>query len=164
MIYEFIYKGETKSVELKDNSTASISGGNGAVQVVRTPNGQLFLKNGDLSKEIFAVVDGAKTYVDIDGALFEFAVPSQDVAGPGGGAAHATDPSKVFAPMPGKVVKLMVKNGDKVVPKQHLVIVEAMKMENIIVAHGTGSVKAVNFAEGQQCDTETPIIELELSE
>ena len=164
MIYEFIHKGETRAVELKDNRMASFPGGNGSVEIECTPGGRLFFRNGDFAKEVFAVTDSAKTYVDIDGVLFEFAVPTQDVAGPGGAAGQTVDPSKVFAPMPGKVVKLMVTVGDKVAPKQHLVIVEAMKMENIIVAHGAGTVKAVNFAEGQQCDTETPIIELDPAE
>jgi|WetSurMetagenome_2_1015567.scaffolds.fasta_scaffold268275_2 biotin carboxyl carrier protein len=164
MIYEFIHKGETKAVELKDNRSATFPGTDKPVQIEIMPGGRLFHRNGDATREIFAVVDGAKTYVDIDGLLFEFATPTQDVSGPGGAAGHMADPSKVFAPMPGKVVKLMVKEGDKVAPKQHLVIVEAMKMENIIVAHGAGTVKKVNFTEGQQCDTETPIIELEPAE
>jgi biotin carboxyl carrier protein len=45
-----------------------------------------------------------------------------------------------------------------------MVIVEAMKMENPVNAQAKGKVKAVNFAVGQQVDTESPIIELELEE
>jgi len=45
-----------------------------------------------------------------------------------------------------------------------MVIVEAMKMENQVNAKAKGKVKAVNFAVGDQVDTETPIIELEIEE
>ena len=64
--------------------------------------------------------------------------------------------------MPGNIVKLLVAVGDTVEVKQQTVIVEAMKMENPVLARAKGIVKAVNFAEGDQVDTETPIIELEL--
>ena len=42
--------------------------------------------------------------------------------------------------------------------------IEAMKMENPVQAKGNGTVKAVNFAEGDQVDTEQAIIELELTD
>ena len=45
-----------------------------------------------------------------------------------------------------------------------MVIVEAMKRENQVNSRANGTVKAVNFAVGDQVDTETPIIELELAE
>ena len=48
--------------------------------------------------------------------------------------------------------------------KQPLVIVEAMKMENQVNAKAKGKVKKVNFAAGDQVDTEKPIIELEIAE
>ena len=48
--------------------------------------------------------------------------------------------------------------------KQPLVIVEAMKMENSVLCRANGTVRAVNFAAGDQVDTETPIIELEIAE
>lgn len=188
MIYEFAYQGKTHLVELKEGRLVSFPGqsergvetvlrfaqdlrpslrsgsttGVSTYEIDYTPDGRLLVRNGATLKEIHAVVSGDNTFVDIDGILYEFAVPSQDVNGAGGGGSAMTDPSKVLAPMPGKVVKILVKVGDPVEPKQHLVIVEAMKMENIIVAHGKGKVKAIHFSEGAQVDTEHPIVELEL--
>jgi biotin carboxyl carrier protein len=43
-----------------------------------------------------------------------------------------------------------------------MVIVEAMKMENQVNSRAKGKVKAVNFSAGDQVDTETPIIELDI--
>lgn len=164
MIYEFIHNGDLQKVELEDNRKAVINGGARTIEIDYSPNGRLYIIENGVRREVCVAVNGDKTFVDIDGVLYEFTQPRDDVGGSSGGSGHAADPSKVFAPMPGKIVKLMVGLGDKVEPKQHLVIVEAMKMENIIVAHGTGTVKAINFSEGQQCDTETPLVELEAAE
>jgi biotin carboxyl carrier protein len=164
MIFEFVYNGETKTVELKDNRLATFGEGSSAVEIDYTPDGRIFLRRGVTVNEIFAVTNGSKTFVDIDGTLFEFTVPSDEVGAGGSGGGVESDPSKVYAPMPGKIVKLMVAEGDTVEPKKHLVIVEAMKMEHTVVAKAAGTVKAVNFAVGDQVDTDTPLVELELSE
>jgi biotin carboxyl carrier protein len=164
MNFEFVYKGEVRTVELKDNRLVSFGDGTNPIEVEYTPDGRIFIKNGVNVKEIYAAVDGDKTFVDIDGALFEFTQPSQDAAAAGEAAGDMADPSKVFAPMPGKIVKIMVNAGDVVEPKQHLVIVEAMKMENIIIAGTKAMVRTVNFKIGDQVDTDHPIIELELQE
>jgi biotin carboxyl carrier protein len=164
MNYEFIYNGETRTVELKDNRIATCGEGSTPIEMDYTPDGRILLRRDGETKEVFAVSNGEKTYVDIDGTLFEFSVPSDEVGAGGGAGGIEADPSTVFAPMPGKVVKLMVAEGDPVEPKKHLVIVEAMKMEHIVVAKAAGKVKAVNFAVGDQVDTDTPIIELDLDE
>ena len=118
--------------------------------------------NGQSHLAAVAYNDG-KYFVDIDSVLIEFKEPSSDgFAGAGGG--HAGEKDKIFAPMPGKIVKLQVAVGDEVDVKQQMVVVEAMKMENQVVSKAKGKVKAINFAEGDQVDTDSPIIELELDE
>ena len=56
--------------------------------------------------------------------------------------------SGVTAPMPGKIVKVLVKPGDAVAARQGLVVIEAMKMENELRASRDGQVKDVHVAEG----------------
>ena len=51
--------------------------------------------------------------------------------------------------MPGVVVELLVAEGDPVTEGQPLLILEAMKMQNEIVAPGDGSVAAVHVEAGQ---------------
>ena len=102
-------------------------------------------------------------YIDFDSVLLEVKEPS-DLGVAGGAGDHGAEKDKIYAPMPGKVVKIMVAEGDRVDDKQPMVIVEAMKMENQVNAKAKGTVKAINFAEGDQVDTESPIIELELEE
>lgn len=68
--------------------------------------------------------------------------------GRGAGAAQAAGTQQVLAPMPGKVVKVLVKAGDEVKARQGLVVVEAMKMENELRSPKDGRVSDVLVAEG----------------
>ena len=63
---------------------------------------------------------------------------------PGGGDGGGI----VNSPMPGKVVKVLVKEGDTVEPGRPLVIVEAMKMENELVAEKAGTIQKVYVQPG----------------
>ena len=58
-------------------------------------------------------------------------------------------PTALKAPMPGRVVKVLVKVGDKVTSGQPTVVVEAMKMENELRAPRTGAVRELRCAEGE---------------
>jgi len=55
----------------------------------------------------------------------------------------------VAAPMPGKVVKLLVKPGDAVKAGDGVIVVEAMKMENELKAPAPGTIKEIRVAEGK---------------
>ena len=57
---------------------------------------------------------------------------------------------KLSAPMPGKVVLVHVEDGEKVKTGQSLMVLEAMKMEHVIVAPADGVVAKVRFAAGDQ--------------
>jgi len=56
---------------------------------------------------------------------------------------------KVSVPMPGKVVKVLVSEGDSVQKGQGLVVVEAMKMQNEVRAPKRGEVKQINVSDGE---------------
>jgi biotin carboxyl carrier protein len=60
----------------------------------------------------------------------------------------AKGPRKLFAPMPGKVVRVLVKEGSEVEDGQGLVVVEAMKMQNEIKSPKKGIVRKLVAAEG----------------
>ncbi len=120
----------------------------------------LLMINGK-NQRVIAVRNGETVYVSTPGGEFTFKLPAvadsdsfADSGGPGG------DKSKLIPPMPGKVVKVLVKEGQKVRPKEKLVIVEAMKMENPLVAPYDAEVVKVNCEEGQLVDTENVLVEL----
>jgi biotin carboxyl carrier protein len=65
----------------------------------------------------------------------------------------------VDAPMPGKIVKIAVKEGDAVEERALLLVLEAMKMEHRIEAPGAATVRAVNVKEGDTVTAGTTLVE-----
>lgn len=65
---------------------------------------------------------------------------------------------RVTAPMPGRVVRVLVAVGDKVTARQPVVVMEAMKMENELRAGRDGSVAEVLVQEGLAVDTGTVLV------
>lgn len=63
--------------------------------------------------------------------------------------AEAEGRQQILAPMPGKVVRVLVKPGDRVETRQGLFVVEAMKMQNEIRSPKSGTVERVLAQEGQ---------------
>ena len=68
------------------------------------------------------------------------------------GGGSGTGPQRVVAPMPGKVLRVLVKPGDPVVARQPLAVIEAMKMENELRAARDGLVAEVHAREGASVD------------
>jgi len=71
----------------------------------------------------------------------------------GGGPAAAAGEMRVTAPMPGRVLRVLVKPGDDVSARQGLVVVEAMKMENEIGSPKAGRIKEVAVTDGQSVES-----------
>jgi pyruvate carboxylase subunit B len=63
--------------------------------------------------------------------------------------------------MPGLIVRVNVKAGDKVAQGQGLVVMEAMKMENELRAQAAGTVKNVSVTPGTAVEKGTVLIEME---
>jgi biotin carboxyl carrier protein len=73
-----------------------------------------------------------------------------DPAGGAGGRAQRPEgPTRLTAPMPGRVVRVLAEKGRDVEPGQGLVVIEAMKMENELKAPRKGRVDEVAVREGQ---------------
>ena len=103
-----------------------------------------------------AVRDGSQWHVFCNGGYRRFALreelqaPEDVVAG-----------GSLAAPMPGKVIQVMVEAGARVKKGQPLLILEAMKMEHTITAPADGVVKEINFAAGEQVLEGVELITLE---
>ena len=67
----------------------------------------------------------------------------------------------VKAALPGTITKILVSPGDKVSAGDTLLILEAMKMENEIVAPSSGVVKEIKIAEGQKVETGDVLVVIE---
>jgi biotin carboxyl carrier protein len=85
------------------------------------------------------------------------AAPAAPVAAPAEQAAPAPAAAPVSAasgdamtsPMPGTILRLLVNIGDEVKENQPLMILEAMKMENEVVANHAGKVAGIHVNQGQ---------------
>ena len=86
--------------------------------------------------------------VTVEGSRFEIEVRDPRRWSRGAGAAEREGHEILTAPMPGKVVRVLVAPGDAVEPGQGIVVVEAMKMQNEIKCSRTGKVLAVSAREG----------------
>ena len=71
------------------------------------------------------------------------------------------DAGNLFAPMPGKVIQILVEEGQRVDYGTTLLVVEAMKMENTIVAPMDAVVSKLNVSTADIVDTKTQLIYLE---
>jgi len=71
------------------------------------------------------------------------------------------DKNGIRAPMPGNLVKMLVKPGDKVASGKPLLVLEAMKMEHTIKAPKDVTIKKVNYKEGQFVDAGEQIVAFE---
>jgi acetyl-CoA/propionyl-CoA carboxylase biotin carboxyl carrier protein len=77
--------------------------------------------------------------------------------GPATAAAGAGSPDTLPSPLQGNVWKVLVKQGDAVEEGQLLCIIEAMKMENEITAHKTGTIAELPISEGSSIQAGAPI-------
>ena len=70
------------------------------------------------------------------------------------------DSNHVTSPMPGKVIRILVKTGDEVKKGAPLMIIEAMKMENMIVCQKDATIKSVNVDLNDRVESSKTLIEL----
>ena len=88
------------------------------------------------------------------------AAPAAPAAAPAPAPVALSAGEPVNAPMPGNILRIDVKEGDKVKAGQTLLILEAMKMENEIAAPKDGTVVQIATSKGAVVETGTPLIVL----
>lgn len=90
------------------------------------------------------------------------AAPAAPTAAPAAAPASAPAASAdaVCAPLPGSVIDIKVSVGESVKKGQLLLLIEAMKMENEIVAPTDGVVRAIHTSKGASVSTGTPLVTL----
>ncbi len=99
-------------------------------------------------------VNGRIFTVRIDGPL------QQLVKQLGFATTAASADTDITAPMPGLILSIAVAAGDAIEAGTPLVVLEAMKMENVIKASAPGTVKAIHVTQGQAVDKRQLLIEL----
>ncbi len=117
--------------------------------------------NGDPAVEV------RELRVEVDGQTYDVRVfgagpaTSRSVPAPGLSGAPLIGAGTITAPMQGLILKVAVKPGDRVQIGDVVAVLEAMKMQNDIVAHRTGTVAAVHVREGDVVAPKAPIADIE---
>jgi len=122
----------------------------------REENGMLQVTLSDASFRVRAVRDGARWHLFRDGRHRVLALQSAQTA-PEPDAALGS----LAAPMPGKVLQVLVAVGAPVAKGAPLVILEAMKMEHTIAAPRDGRVAEIHFKAGEQVNEGVELLRLE---
>jgi 3-methylcrotonyl-CoA carboxylase alpha subunit len=115
---------------------------------------------GEPPLEGIATAEGETVLVFSRGQAFAFTLPGVGGGGAGGGAGDGT----LLSPMPGRIISVDVREGDKVAKGQKLVTLEAMKMEHSMLAPFDGVVTALEAREGAQVSEGTMLVKVEKGE
>jgi 3-methylcrotonyl-CoA carboxylase alpha subunit len=100
--------------------------------------------------------DGEATWATMQGQTWRFAVPRHAAnAGLSGGD------GAIPAPMPGKVIAVVVTEGQAVEAGQRLLVLEAMKMEHALTAPFAGTVTELRVREGAQVEVDALLARVE---
>jgi biotin carboxyl carrier protein len=156
------------------------------VDVDHLPTGEIVLSVSGRRMEVDAVAlgaSGASTSMRIDGQVVDLwtegAPPGVGVIARGhrfyakaesermrslsaalGHKAGGSTAGTVLSPMPGRVLKVLVAEGDAVEAGTPVVVVEAMKMENELAASGAGTVTKILVAPGQNVESGARLVEI----
>ncbi len=165
MKYEIHIDGATRTIEVQQNGSGSfraqIEGQPLAIDAVETaPDTYSILLDGR-AFEARVSDDGSDAGLLVRCGGADFRVQVRDPRSWRArrhSALEAAGPQRVLAPMPGKIVRVLVAVGDEVEAGRGLVVVEAMKMQNEIRAPKSGRIERVLVEEGQPVRTQEALV------
>jgi biotin carboxyl carrier protein len=76
------------------------------------------------------------------------------------GGQHAPGSGTVAAPLPGVIKSISVRPGQQVAADDELLVIEAMKMDNVIRTPGAGAIRTIHVTEGRQVAYGEPLLEI----
>jgi biotin carboxyl carrier protein len=145
---------EAVAIEVRregDRVMALVDGRRYEISFQRTPGSYLLVSDGAVFD---CRVDGhpkSGEAVEVAVGTAQFSVTLTDpkrLRGSAGAAAHADEAARIIAPMPGKVVRVLVAAGNRVEAGDGILAVEAMKMQNEMKSPKAGTVTALNVEVG----------------
>jgi biotin carboxyl carrier protein len=144
--------GEFSLSLLVEMGTATISAG-GRAEMVAVP----------ISREVVVAPGTARgeVLVTLGGRTLAATVNARRTGAAAEGSAHGHGEQVVVAPMPGRIVRVLVTPGDEVAARQAVIVVEAMKMENELRSPKAGRVKDVLVTAGTSVEAGRALIVIE---
>jgi biotin carboxyl carrier protein len=101
---------------------------------------------------VLTPASGGLLTVQVSGAAVTVVLNGRRRLATVGDSGQKSGPQKLLAPMPGKVVRVLVKAGDVVRARQPIVVIEAMKMENELRSARDGRIAELPVRDGQSVE------------
>ena len=162
MTFEIEVGGRVRTVSVEPAGGAPANGGlfrvivDGApadVQARRTALGLSLLFDGHRQVDVaLSERTGGEWRVELPAVSLDGVVDGRRRRRGGGEDVAADGQQQVVAPMPGRVLRVLVRPGDEVASRQGLVVIEAMKMENELRSPKAGRVSEVAVSEGDSVE------------
>ena len=161
MDFDYEYGGKVYHVSVKEDKNifkVEIDGEDIATEVLVFNAGFLKFSIGNRVHKSVVSKDKDVVNVFMDGMVYRL---KEHKAGAPKPMPQNEELGTLNSPISGKVVKVLVKNGDVVIKGQELLIIEAMKMEHKVKAPYAGMVKAVNFKVDDKVDIGQLLVDVE---
>lgn len=157
---------EPLSVEIEEGKT-SVNGKEVHFEVLRQPDGGFSILKDGRSHQVyidsFDVKEKKATFI-INNRRYSLSIQEPidlQLKKMGINMAAARKADSIKAPMPGLVLKMLVQEGQEIKKGDPVLILEAMKMENVFKAPADAKVKTIKVAEGTAVEKGAVLIELE---
>jgi biotin carboxyl carrier protein len=148
-----LVNGAERRLELKKPDSPgpcafSLDGREGQADIREIAPGVYSILLGARSFEVKIEYDGEGYSATVEGRRYAIVVRDPRRLSHAGSGLAQSGPLKLSAPMPGKIVRVLVEQGQTVAAGQGLIVVEAMKMQNEIKSPKAGVVQAVHVQQG----------------
>ena len=167
MRVELEIAGRTRVITIEranDRMALTIDGRPFDVEAVPLGSGRWSIRLPASGRQHEVIVTAARDGAELDVAVGGMRVPVRRRLGrarAGAAGADGNGPQRIAAPMPGKIVRVLVSPGERVEPRQGVIVIEAMKMENELRAARAGVVREVLAKEGASVEAGTPLVVIE---
>lgn len=152
---QFVIDDEIIEVEVVDENASFVlfnfQGEEYSVNLGSLQDGKMVLNLKGKNRPVILV----DTNYVIDGQEFTIESPKRSRT-----KTKVIDHGQMKSPMPGKILKILVKVGETVAPGASILVMEAMKMEHTIKASKAGVIEAIHFKEGDQVAGGVELIKL----
>lgn len=168
MRFESKINGNVFDVELNNQQTeAVVDDTNMPLEIIIQKNGRMLFRMGTRLYKIDNIdVNEQNVSFSVNGKYFETTVKDEqdlllEKLGFHAGAIAST--SSLNAPMPGKILELLITDGDSVEEGQPVLILEAMKMENELKSPSKGVISKLHIQQGENVEKNQILIDIEHS-
>lgn len=166
MQFESLIGEQTFEVTINDDLTeASVNGRNIPLEIVQHTRERMLLRSGTKLYSIDNIsIEGQSVSFSLNGRFVETTVKDEQellLEKLGFSTNAAGSAGILLAPMPGKILELMVAEGDDVEEGDPVIILEAMKMENELKSPASGTVVKVDIQANDNVEKNQSLLEIE---